>query len=90
MNVTEVLHEVGKLAREERAQVVERINKLNDAEDLPQTDDERRRVLYGRLMAQGLLKKIPPRLGKPPELLNFKPLVVEGKPVSETIIEERR
>ena len=90
MNVTGVLDEIGKLAREERSRVAEHINELNDAEASLQTDDEKRRALYERLIAKGLLKKIPPRLGKPPELLAFKPLVVEGKPVSETIIEERR
>jgi len=87
MSVAEIIDEVKNLSSVERQQVLEA---LQAAETSQPTEDETRAAFHRHLMAEGLLKAVPPRLGKPPELRNFKPIPVEGKPVSETIIEERR
>lgn len=42
-----------------------------------------------RLLAKGLITEIPPRLPDDEMRKDFQPVKVEGKPVSETIIEER-
>jgi len=89
MSVTEILEEVSKLSPQEKEQI---INALLHDQEVGQSAsiEERRAELHRQLLAEGLIKNIPPRRGRPPELRDFKPLTVEGKPVSETIIEERR
>ncbi|MGH9948009.1 MAG: hypothetical protein ACRD6X_12525 [Pyrinomonadaceae bacterium] len=62
---------------------------LESDKDQPK-DDEKRAELHRRLCAKGMLTRLPTREEKPPVLRDFKRLTVEGKPVSETIIEERR
>ena len=42
-----------------------------------------------RLLAKGVITEIPPRLPDNDVRKDFQPVKVEGKPVSETIIEER-
>jgi hypothetical protein len=42
------------------------------------------------LLAAGVISKIPERNPYPEEYENFEPVEVKGKPISETIIEERR
>ncbi len=88
MSVTEILNEVSKLSPEEKQQVINVL--LESEKDLPTDDDEKRAELHRCLLAEGVIKTLPTRRGRPPELRDFKPLTVEGKPVSETIIEERR
>lgn len=85
MSVIEILSEIRKLSPMEKQQVT---NALLEA-DQPQ-DDEKRAELHRRLRAKGMLTRLPTGEEKPPELRDFKPITVEGKPVSETIIEERR
>jgi flagellar motility protein MotE (MotC chaperone) len=43
-----------------------------------------------RLLAKGIISEIPPRIIDPLFEQNRKPVEIEGKPVSEIIIEERR
>jgi hypothetical protein len=88
MNVIEVLDEIKKLSPSEKQQVINAL--LESEDDQPKSDDEKRAELYRRLLAEGIIKSLPTRQGRPPELSDFKPITVEGKPVSETIIEERR
>ena len=42
------------------------------------------------LLEAGVIREIPKRLPRPEHLKDFKPIEVKGKPISETIIEERR
>jgi hypothetical protein len=42
------------------------------------------------LFEAGVISEIPKRLPRPAHLRGFKPIEVKGKPISETIIEERR
>jgi hypothetical protein len=46
-------------------------------------------LLDQRLLEDGVISEIPKRLPDPERLRDFKPVEVKGKPVSETIIEER-
>ena len=88
MSVIEILSEIRKLSPIEKRQVTNAL--LESAKDQPQDDDEKRAELHRRLLAEGVIKNLPARHGRPPELRDFKPITVEGKPVSETIIRERR
>ena len=42
------------------------------------------------LLEAGVISEIPKRLPRPEHFKDFKPIEVKGKPISETIIEERR
>jgi len=42
-----------------------------------------------RLLAQGVISRIPPPITDLTPYQNRKPIEIEGKPLSETIIEER-
>lgn len=78
-----VVDEVKALTPEEQVHVRDLIN------ELLLTPDEIDRQLQQRLFRAGLVSEIKPPRSSLPEL-NFKPIEVKGKPVSETIIEERR
>lgn len=54
---------------------------------LQEFDESREREFKERLRAKGLIVSFPPTKMKVPR--NFKPVPVKGKPVSETIIEDR-
>jgi hypothetical protein len=41
------------------------------------------------MLREGLFDHVPPTVPDPPPFPNRKPIAVEGKPLSETIIEER-
>ena len=88
MNVADVLDEIKKLSASEKQQVIDAL--LEPETDRPKSDDEKRAELHRRLQAKGMLTRLPTRRGRPVELRDFQPITVEGKPVSETIIEERR
>lgn len=84
MSVMEILTAVEKLTDDERQQVLDAL--LRQAE-VPVSDDEKHAELYRRLIAKGMLKAVPPRRDVPRD---FEPVPIEGEPISETIIEERR
>lgn len=85
MSVTEILQAAKKLSPSDQAKVAEAL-RPKDPDD-EQTIRERQDDLHRRLMEEGLLKNIPPRQKKK---RTFKPVPIIGKPISETIIEERR
>ncbi len=90
MNITDVLHEINKLPPTDKRQIVDMLLRDKDAEkDQPKTEDEKRAELYRRLREEGILTRLPTGEERPPELRDFKPIEVKGKPVSKTIIEER-
>ena len=86
MSVTEIIDEIKNLSSVERQQV---LDALQEVETSPSTEEKARAALYQHLIAEGMLKTIPPRVGKPAELRDFKPILIDGQPISETIIEER-
>jgi len=82
MNVSKILKEVERLSPVERRQVLEVLQK-NGVDNY---SDEKRGEFYRRLVAKGILKAVPPRSNLP---RTFEPVPILGKPISETIIEER-
>lgn len=86
MSVNEILTEVPKLSPAERKQLLEAL--LRSEQVAPTLGvDEPHAALHARLLAEGLLRRIPPRRAAQRD---FEPVPIEGKPLSETIIEERR
>ncbi len=54
------------------------------------TEDELEDAFERELVAEGVLGEVKPLPRSDPEFDAYQPVTVKGKPVSETIIEERR
>lgn len=78
-----VVDEVKTLTPEEQVQVRDLINQLL------LSPEEIDRLIQEDMLKEGLVNEIKPPRSSLPER-TFKPIEVKGKPVSETIIEERR
>jgi hypothetical protein len=84
MSTQELLEEIRKLPLDEQRRLLEELIR-GVGEDQPSTEIKLQHALY----EAGLIGEIKPsRLALTPR--NFTPIDVTGKPVSETIIEERR
>lgn len=82
-----VLETVKSLRPEEQIKVREMLDEILPSKKNPPTREEYEKYL----LAKGVISHIPTRTGKrPEELKDFKPIEVEGEPLSETIIRERR
>jgi hypothetical protein len=82
-----VLETVKSLTPEEKAKV----RKALDDVLLPERPKISREEYERHLLAKGIISRIPPRTGKrPDQLKDFQPIKVEGEPLSEMIIRERR
>ena len=88
-NVEKIIEKVRALTQEEQLQVRELIDSLlgnpNEAQELLSPED----LLERRLLERGVISEIPKRNFDPATYKEFEPIEVKGKPVSETIIEER-
>lgn len=86
-NVERVLNQIRAMTAEEQRQVRVALNSTETAKS-PMTEDE----FEQHLLASGVITEIPqaPTDAEIEAFRNYKPITVEGKPVSETIIEERR
>jgi len=82
-NLARVLEEVKALTPDEQRQVRELLDSLLAP---PMTEE----VFEQYLLAKGVISEIPPRILDPVFEQNRQPVEIEGKPVSEIIIEERR
>ncbi len=83
-NLEKVIEEVKALTLDEKRKLHATLNELLAA---PQpTEDNFKRAM----LDAGLLNSIEPREVDLESFKNYKPVDVEGKPVSETLIEERR
>ena len=85
-NLDRVIEEVKALTPDEQKQLREMLDVLMVKSAPPMTEDEFER----RLLEKGIISKIPSRSANPASYRSRKPVEVEGKPVSEIIIEERR
>jgi hypothetical protein len=85
-NLEKVIEEVKALTPGEMRQVRELIDSLLEQPAAASPEE----LLAQRLLAAGIISELPKRLPPPEHLKDFKPVEVKGKPVSETIIEERR
>jgi len=84
-----IIEEVRALTQEEQLQVRELIDSLlenpTEAQERLSPED----LLEQRLLERGVISEIPRRNFDPATYKEFEPIEVKGKPVSETIIEER-
>jgi hypothetical protein len=80
MTPTEILNEINKLPTAERQQIVDSLTEKEE-----ESIDLR---LQKSLYEDGLLREI--RTTKSNKVADFKPIKIEGEPLSETIIRERR
>ncbi len=79
MTPTEILNEINKLPQNERQKIVD---------SLAEKDEESIALrLQKSLYEDGLLREI--RTNKSNKVADFKPIKIEGEPLSETIIRER-
>lgn len=86
-NFEKAVEVVRALTAEERRQLRQFLEGLPPGP--PETQDLQDE-LDRRLLADGLLSSIPPPITDFTPYQNRKPVVIKGKPLSETIIEERR
>ena len=87
MSSQELLTEIQKLPPAEQQRLLEALERdvKMPSERRPITEDEIEEIL----LAKGIISEIPPRVPDDEEE-TFEPIEVPGKPLSETIIEERR
>lgn len=89
MSLTEVLEEVTKLKPSEKRKVLDTLLRDKQIAEIEKSSEEKRAELYLRLETEGSLR-VPSNYGKPSVPRDFEPVPIKGKPLSETIIEERR
>ncbi len=87
MSSEELLTEIQKLPPAEQQRLLGALKRdvKMKSERRPITEDEVEEIL----LAKGIISEIPPRVPDDEEE-TFEPIEVPGKPLSETIIEERR
>ena len=98
-NLEKVIEEVKALTLDEQRKVKDLIDSLlraldEEAVSITQTIQHAvlspEELFEQKLLEAGLISEIPKRSPTPEHFRDFKPVEVKGKPVSETIIEERR
>ncbi len=88
MSAQELLTEIQKLPPAEQQRLLEALKRdvKMKSEQRPITEDEVEQIL----LAKGIISEIPPLADYTDDDEGFEPIEVPGKPLSETIIEERR
>ena len=81
-----LFEEVKTLTPEEQRSLRDLVDQLLATSAPELTEDEVER----HMLDKGIISRIPPRIRDASFYANRKPVEVEGKPVSEIIIEERR
>ena len=85
-NLDRLFEEVKTLTPDEQSSLRDMIDELVSTNALNMSSDE----LERHLLDKGIISRIPPRIRDAGFYANRKPIEVDGKPVSEIIIEERR
>ena len=85
-NLDRLFEEVRALTPDEQRSLRNMVDELLAASPPQMSEDEFER----HLLEKGIISRIPPRIRDASFYANRKPIEVEGKPVSEIIIEERR
>jgi hypothetical protein len=88
-NLEKVMEEIKALSPDDLRRIKSLIDSLLQApgaKSAKSLEDQ----LDQRLLEAGVISEIPKRAPRPEHLKDFKPVEVKGKPISETIIEERR
>lgn len=82
-----IIEEVRQLPLDEQRHLVKQLNAIVP---VPSSEDELEDEFERELIAEGVLGATNPLPDDDPEFYAYRPVSVTGKPVSETIIEERR
>lgn len=85
MSLTEILEEVAKLSPAEKRKIIASLSREGVASDGP--NEAKQEQLFQNMLRTGLITKIP---SKGTKRRVSRPVSIDGKPLSETIIEERR
>jgi hypothetical protein len=83
-----IIEEVRALPPEEQRQLIEQLNTI-----IPTTADDLEEAFERELAAEGFIGEVEPLTATDEEIRQYrayKPITVEGQPLSEMIIEERR
>lgn len=83
MTPQEIINEIQKLPPSQQKEVLDGL-----ASDLPESRVISEAETAEWLLANGVIREIPEGWNKPDE--DFEPIDIQGKPLSETLIEERR
>ncbi|HKP85593.1 MAG TPA: hypothetical protein VJZ26_05835 [Blastocatellia bacterium] len=85
-NLDRVIEEVKALTRGEQKQLRDMLDALLASAAPQMTEEEFER----RLLEKGIISSIPSRITDPASFKSRERIKLEGKPVSEIIVEERR
>ena len=85
-NLDRLFEEVKTLTPDEQSSLRDMLDELVSTNAAQMTEDEFEQLLLDK----GIITRIPPRIRDASFYANRQPIEVEGKPVSEIIIEERR
>ncbi len=88
MTLTEVLTEIRKLPPDAQRRVLAELTKELNQPQSSNADAQEAKFVRS-LLHKGIISEIPQRLPDDEFRRNFKPIVVKGEPLSETIIKER-
>jgi hypothetical protein len=81
-----MLNELRRLTLEEQRALREAIDRSLSTPPSPPTEEQFERELF----ESGFLERIPPPPSDAHDFEDEKPINIQGKPLSETVIEERR
>lgn len=85
MTPQEIVTEIQKLPPAQKKEIIDSISDDLPNQNVQVTEEEFLQIL----LADGIISEIPPRVFDEEEE-NFEPIEIEGEPLSETIIRERR
>jgi hypothetical protein len=88
VTVEQIENEVKQLSREDLRKVRELVDSLLEKEETKPKMSEEEFAQY--LYEKGIIGKPPPPITDFSRYENYQPVKVEGEPISETIIKERR
>lgn len=83
MTTTEILNEIYKLPLNEQTNIKKSLLEKNET-----TSEVLERELWQKLFDEGLITHVPSGISDEDD--DFEPVEIEGEPISETIIRERR
>lgn len=89
-SLEKVLEEVKALTADEQRQVRDLIDSLLESRTEDTASPSPEDLLEQRLLEAGVISRIPERIADSSFDDDFEPIEVKGKPLSETILEERR
>jgi hypothetical protein len=86
-----VLEDVKRLAPDGRQRLRAMLDSLPNTVEADEAELRRREAEFERrLLEKGIVTRIPPPITDSSSYEDWEPIEIEGKPLSETIIEERR